>query len=44
MRRQPYTLCLLLLVLKGHFGRTDLDLPWERTDEAGLLRQAAGIN
>jgi S-adenosylmethionine synthetase len=27
----------------GHFGRDDLDLPWERTDRAELLRQAAGI-
>jgi len=27
----------------GHFGRDDLDLPWERTDRADLLRQAAGI-
>src|SRR5881394_91860 len=25
----------------GHFGRPDLDLPWERTDRADLLRQAA---
>ncbi|WP_224957921.1 methionine adenosyltransferase [Geomonas subterranea] len=25
----------------GHFGRLDLDLPWERTDKADLLRQAA---
>ncbi|MCL6516711.1 methionine adenosyltransferase [Alicyclobacillus sp.] len=25
----------------GHFGRNDLDLPWERTDKAELLRQAA---
>ncbi|MEL6164353.1 MAG: methionine adenosyltransferase, partial [Cyanobacteria bacterium J06628_3] len=25
----------------GHFGRTDLDLPWERTDKAQLLRQEA---
>lgn len=25
----------------GHFGRTDLDLPWERTDKAELLRKAA---
>ena len=25
----------------GHFGRPDLDLPWERTDEAIALRQAA---
>lgn len=24
----------------GHFGRTDLDLPWERTDKASLLREA----
>jgi len=27
----------------GHFGRDDLDLPWEKTDKADLLRQAAGI-
>jgi len=27
----------------GHFGRDDLDLPWERTDKAGLLRKAAGL-
>jgi S-adenosylmethionine synthetase len=27
----------------GHFGRDDLDLPWERTDKAGVLRQAAGV-
>jgi S-adenosylmethionine synthetase len=27
----------------GHFGRDDLDLPWEQTDKADLLRQAAGI-
>ncbi|GGJ05228.1 S-adenosylmethionine synthase [Alicyclobacillus cellulosilyticus] len=25
----------------GHFGRTDLDVPWERTDKADVLRQAA---
>jgi S-adenosylmethionine synthetase len=24
----------------GHFGRNDLDLPWERTDKAQLLQQA----
>jgi S-adenosylmethionine synthetase len=24
----------------GHFGRTDLDLPWERTDKAELLKQS----
>ena len=27
----------------GHFGRDDLDLPWERTDKAALLRDAAGL-
>jgi len=27
----------------GHFGRDDLNLPWENTDRAELLRQAAGI-
>ena len=26
----------------GHFGRSDLDLPWERTDKAEMLKQAAG--
>ena len=25
----------------GHFGRTDIDLPWERTDLADVLRQEA---
>lgn len=25
----------------GHFGRTDLDLPWEKTDKAVLLKQGA---
>ncbi|MFS8542490.1 MAG: methionine adenosyltransferase [Limnochordales bacterium] len=27
----------------GHFGRDDLDLPWERTDKAAALREAAGL-
>jgi S-adenosylmethionine synthetase len=27
----------------GHFGRPDLDLPWERTDKADILRQEAGL-
>jgi S-adenosylmethionine synthetase len=27
----------------GHFGRDDLDLPWERTDKAAALRTAAGL-
>jgi S-adenosylmethionine synthetase len=28
----------------GHFGRTDVDLPWERTDRADALRSAAGLS
>ncbi len=27
----------------GHFGRTDIDLPWERTDKVEALRRAAGL-
>ncbi len=27
----------------GHFGRTDIDLPWEHTDKAETLREQAGI-
>ncbi len=27
----------------GHFGRDDLDLSWERTDKAEVLRKAAGL-
>jgi S-adenosylmethionine synthetase len=27
----------------GHFGRDDIDAPWERTDKAALLREAAGL-
>ncbi len=27
----------------GHFGRPDLDLPWERTDKAQILREEAGL-
>ncbi len=27
----------------GHFGRTDVDLPWERTDKAEILRKEANI-
>ena len=27
----------------GHFGRDDLDLPWERTDKAEALRADAGL-
>ena len=28
----------------GHFGRHDLDLPWEKTDKAAVLRTEAAIN
>ena len=27
----------------GHFGRDDIDAPWERTDKAAVLRKAAGL-
>jgi len=27
----------------GHFGRSDVDLPWERTDKADALRDAARL-
>ena len=27
----------------GHFGRTDVDLPWERTDKVEALKEQAGI-
>ncbi|KXP14520.1 methionine adenosyltransferase [Tsukamurella pseudospumae] len=27
----------------GHFGRTDIDLPWEHTDRVDALRTAAGL-
>ncbi|MEV5832350.1 methionine adenosyltransferase [Nocardia sp. NPDC052112] len=27
----------------GHFGRTDIDLPWEHTDRADKLRAAVGL-
>ena len=27
----------------GHFGRTDVDLPWERTDKAQILKEEAGL-
>jgi len=28
----------------GHFGRDDIDAPWEATDKAELLRAAAGLD
>lgn len=27
----------------GHFGREDIDVPWERTDKADMLREGAGL-
>ena len=39
LRRPIYT----PLSAYGHFGRDDLDLPWERTDKAGLLRKEAKL-
>jgi S-adenosylmethionine synthetase len=27
----------------GHFGRDDIDVPWERTDKAEVLRREAGL-
>jgi S-adenosylmethionine synthetase len=28
----------------GHFGRRDIDLPWEHTDKAAKLRAEAGLD
>jgi S-adenosylmethionine synthetase len=28
----------------GHFGRTDIDLPWERTDKVDMLQSLAGVS
>jgi hypothetical protein len=27
----------------GHFGHDDIELPWERTDKAELLKEVAGV-
>ena len=27
----------------GHFGRDDIELPWEKCDRVDALRKAAGI-
>jgi S-adenosylmethionine synthetase len=27
----------------GHFGREDIDAPWERTDKSAILREEAGL-
>lgn len=31
------------LAAYGHFGRTDIDVPWEKTDKAEILKQSAGV-
>ncbi len=49
---RPYGITTMLDLLKpiyrdtasyGHFGREDLDLPWERTDKAEMLRKEAKL-
>ena len=30
-------------LMKAHFDRPDLDLPWEKTDKAEALRTASGL-
>ncbi|MDH5784460.1 MAG: methionine adenosyltransferase [Chromatiales bacterium] len=49
---RPYGITRMLDLLKpqyqgtasyGHFGREDLNLPWERTDKAADLKAAAGL-
>ena len=48
---RPYGITKMLNLLQpiyqgtasyGHFGRNDLNLPWEQTDKAEALRAAAG--
>ena len=31
------------LAAYGHFGRTDIDVPWEKTDKAEALKKSAGL-
>ena len=49
---RPYGITTMLDLLKpryrdtaayGHFGREDLDLPWEKTDKAEILRKEAKL-
>lgn len=49
---RPYGIIKMLDLLRpiyqatasyGHFGRNDLDVGWEKTDKADLLRTAAGV-
>ncbi len=48
---RPYSIIKMLNLLRpiyqptasyGHFGRDDIDVPWEKTDKADVLRQAIG--
>ncbi len=32
-----------LLAAYGHMGRTDIDVPWEHTDKAAMLKEQAGL-
>ncbi len=50
---RPYGIIKMLDLLRpiyrptasyGHFGRDDIDVSWEKTDKAELLRSEAGIN
>jgi S-adenosylmethionine synthetase len=27
----------------GHFGRDDIEFPWEKTDKAAMLKKEAGV-
>ena len=33
-----------LLAAYGHMGRSDIDVPWEKTDKAALLKEQAGLS
>ncbi len=39
LRRPIY----LQLATYGHMGRIDLDIPWERTDKAAIMKKEAGL-
>lgn len=39
MRKPMYRQCAAY----GHFGRTDIDLPWERLDKVDVLKESCGI-
>lgn len=32
------------LAAYGHMGRTDIDLPWEKTDKVEVLKELSGVN